>query len=108
MDEVCEYLSEIPPADISAFFKPGAAFLQKRLALRYSWCALYNVYACMLFAQMACLSYSPSLVNIVCVCVHVYVYVYACVYPSEGGLYLPLQCKKYYHLSSTLMVSQID
>ena len=34
MDELCEYLSEIPPADISSFFKPGAAFVQKRLALR--------------------------------------------------------------------------
>ena len=36
MDELCEYLSEIPPADISSFFKPGAAFVQRRLALRYS------------------------------------------------------------------------
>lgn len=35
MDELCDYLSEIPPADISSFFKPGATFVQKRLALRY-------------------------------------------------------------------------
>ena len=36
MDELCDYLSEIPPADISTFFKPGATFVQKRLALRYT------------------------------------------------------------------------
>ena len=43
MDELCEYLSEVPPADISNFFKPGAAFLQKRLALRYMYlkCTVY-------------------------------------------------------------------
>ena len=35
MDELCEYLSEIPSVDISTFFKPGATFVQKRLALRY-------------------------------------------------------------------------
>ena len=43
MDELCEYLSEIPPADISAFFKPGATFVQKRLALRYMYILLSMV-----------------------------------------------------------------
>ena len=36
MDELCEYLSDIPAADISALFGPSASFVQKRLALRYS------------------------------------------------------------------------
>ena len=44
MDELCEYLSEIPPADISSFFKPGAAFVQRRLALRYNLMTLLHVH----------------------------------------------------------------
>ena len=56
MDELCEYLSEIPPADISSFFKPGATFIQKRLAMRY-FLLCFNV-----------LVYVPCVLSIYAIC----------------------------------------